>query len=129
MKNERERLTVGFEPELYENIKRIAASNGISMNQQIRNYCRAGVNGQVTTDNIDELIQLVREQLRTVLNPSIERLASLNAKTCIQAHTASLLCAETINRFVPAEKQEDVVDVYERAYKKGVQMMKGNKQE
>lgn len=128
MKNERERLTVGFEPELYENIKRIAASDGISMNQQIRNYCRAGVNGQVTTDNIDELIQLVREQLRSVLNPSVERLASLNAKTCIQAHTAALLCAETINRFVPAEKQEDVVEVYERAKKKGVQLVKGKQE-
>lgn len=127
MKNERERLTVGFEPELYENIKRIAAINGISMNQQIRNYCRTGVNGQVTADNIDELIQLMREQLRTVMNPYVERLTSLNAKTCIQAHTAALLCAETINRFVPAEKQEDVVEIYEKAKMKGIELVKGKK--
>lgn len=58
------------------------------------------------------------------MQPSVERLAALSAKTCIQASTAAYLTAETIARFVPDEFQEDVQQVYEDARKKGVRYTK-----
>ncbi|MCM1159886.1 MAG: hypothetical protein NC412_01570 [Roseburia sp.] len=123
-KRPRQNVTIGFEIETYEELKRIAAIENISFNQVVRNYCRQGIKGRLTADNSDEIVQIIREQLRDVMKPQVERLASLNAKACIQAYTSSLLCAETINRLVPPEKQEDVVEIYERAKKQGVRIMR-----
>lgn len=58
------------------------------------------------------------------MQPSIERLAALSAKTCIQTSAAAYLTAEAIARFVPVELQEDVAAVYEDARKKGVRYTK-----
>lgn len=123
-KRPRQNVTIGFEVETYEELKRIAAIKNISFNQVVRNYCRQGIKGKITADNSDEIVQIVREQVRDVMKPQVERLASLCAKACIQAYTSSLLCAETINRLVPEDKQEDVVEIYEKAKKQGVRIMK-----
>lgn len=126
-KKPRQNVTIGFEVETYEELKRIAAIENISFNQVVRNYCRQGIKGKITADNSDELVQIVREQLRDVMKPQVERLASLNAKACIQAYTSSLLCAETINRLVPEEKREDVVEIYEKAKKQGIRIMRADR--
>lgn len=123
-KRPRQNVTIGFELETYEELKRIAAIENISFNQVVRNYCRQGIKGRITEDNSDGIVQIIREQLRDVMKPQVERLASLNAKACIQAYTSSLLCAETIGRLVPEEKREDVVEIYERAKKQGVRIMR-----
>ena len=126
-KRPRQNVTIGFELETYEELKRIAAVENISFNQVVRNYCRQGIKGKITADNLDQIVRLMREQLRDVMKPQVERLASLNAKACIQAYTSSLLCAETINRLVPEEKREDVVEIYERAKKQGLRIMRADR--
>lgn len=126
-KRPRQNVTIGFELETYEELKRIAAVENISFNQVVRNYCRQGIKGKITADNLDQIVQIMREQLRDVMKPQVERLASLNAKACIQAYTSSLLCAETINRLVPEEKREDVVEIYERAKKQGLRIMRADR--
>lgn len=124
LNNNRERITVTLDEEMYAQLKNIADKNHISLSEAVRRYVQTGLNGSLSEANIDYICKIVREQLRVVMQPSIERLASLSAKTCIQASAAAYLTAETIARFVPEELQEDVQLVYEEARKKGVRYTK-----
>lgn len=120
----RERITITLDKETYTQVKNIADKNHISISEAVRRYLDAGLNGSLSESNIDYISNIIREQLRTVMQPSIERLAALSAKTCIQTSTAAYLTAETIARFVPEELQEDVQQIYEDARKKGVRYTK-----
>lgn len=124
LNNNRERITVTLDEKMYAQLKNIADKNHISLSEAVRRYVQTGLNGSLSEANIDYICKIVREQLRVVMQPSIERLASLSAKTCIQASAAAYLTAETIARFVPEELQEDVQLVYEEARKKGVRYTK-----
>ena len=121
---DRERVTITLDKTTYTQLKNIADKNHISISEAVRRYLDAGLNGSLAASNIDYISNIIREQLRIVLQPSIERLASLSAKTCIQASTAAYLTAETIARFVPVELQEEVQQIYEDARKKGVRYTK-----
>lgn len=121
---DRERITITLDKATYTQIKNIADKNHTSISEAVRRYLDAGLNGSLSESNIDYISNIIREQLRIVMQPSIERLAALSAKTCIQASTAAYLTAETIARFVPVELQEDVQQVYEDARKKGVRYTK-----
>lgn len=114
------RMSVTFDAETYQQLKNIADKNGISIAEVIRRNNQASLNNTVTVENLDLITRIIREQLKDVLAPSVERLAALSAKSCVQSSTAALLSAEAISRWVPADLQADVRDTYERARKKAV---------
>ncbi len=118
MKNPR--INVTFDPETYKQIKLIAGKNNCSMSDIVRNYTIEALNGDLTKNNINFISAIIREQLKIVLQPSIERLAALSAKTCVQAGTAAYLNAEAIAKFVPLSLQMEVTESYEQARKKAV---------
>ena len=124
MNMDRVRITVTFDSETYKLLKNISDKKHISISETVRRYTEAGLNGNLSESNINYISAIIREQLRIVMQPSIERLAALSAKTCIQASAAAYLTAEAIARFVPVELQEDVAAVYEDARKKGVRYTK-----
>lgn len=124
MNMDRVRITVTFDSETYKHLKNISDKNHISISETVRRYTEAGFNGNLAESNINYISTIIREQLRNVMQPSVERLAALSAKTCIQASTAAYLTAETIARFVPDELHEDVQQVYEDARKKWVHYTK-----
>ena len=121
----RERISPSFDLETYKKIEHFAHCNNKSMSEQVRDWAIEGLNTEVNKENLDMITQIIREQLRDVLQPSIERLATLSAKTCVQASTAAYLNAEAINKFVPIELQQDVMETYEQARKKGILYTKG----
>ena len=123
------RINVSFSEDDYEQIKHIAHKQNKSMSEVIRDFSIEGLNGTVGTSNIDLITGIIRTQLRDVMRPSIERLAALSAKTCVQSATAAYLTAETIARFVPENLQLDVKDAYESARKKGVEYTRRNTSE
>lgn len=114
------RINVTFDLESYNQIRAIAHRENISMSEQLRLWSMDALNGQVNKDNIDLITQIIRNELKVILHPSVERLASLSAKTCVQASTAAYLNAEAINKLVPVELQQDVREAYEMARKKAV---------
>lgn len=114
------RQTITFEPQTYQKIKNIARNENKAVSAVVRELMEEALTLRITSENVDFITKIIREQVRDVMQPSVERLAALNAKTCVQSATAAFLCAETINRFVPPALQEDVVNVYEAARKKGV---------
>lgn len=122
----RESITSIFTETEYEQIKLLAAKKNTSMNSIVRDFVIQGLNGTITQNNADFLTPIIREQLTSIINPAVERLSSLSAKTCVQAGAAAYLSAEAILKFVPNEEKEEVVKSYESARKKAVHYLKGN---
>ena len=115
------RINVTFEVSDYEQIRNLAHKEGRTMSEIVREAAIDNLTVRINAENIDMITQIIREQLRDVLKPDIERLAALSAKTCVQSSTAAYLTAETISKFVPLQEQEEFRECYEKARKKGVE--------
>lgn len=114
------RINVQFNDDSYEQIKLLAHMEGKSMSEVVRTWTEERLNGEINVKNIALITDIIREQLNAVLQPGIERLAALSAKTCIQSSAAAYLTAETISRFLEDYEQEEFSEIYEKARKKGV---------
>lgn len=125
MSQKNPRLPITLLPEEYDEIRRLASIKHISMSEVCRQYILQGLNGTITQDNIDFLTPIIRSQLKSILDPAVERLATIGAKTCVQAGTAAYLSAEAILKFVPEDLQLEVEESYEAARKKAVRYLKG----
>jgi hypothetical protein len=121
---ERNRITVTFTNEEYENLKTLAARNKISMSEQVRSFTAQGLAGRLTENNLDLLAPVLREQIRCVLEPQIERLATISSKACIQSGAAAYLTAEVLSSFLPPELRQDLNEAYTKARKKSVEYMR-----
>lgn len=119
------RINVAYEPEIYKQIELLAAKQKKSMSEIVRNWSHQGLAGELNRENIGLITDIIRTQLQDVLRPHYDRLASLNAKTCIQSGTAAYLAAEAILRFVPPARQQEIETSYELARKKSIAYMKG----
>lgn len=122
--DKRQVLQILFTKEEYENLKKYAALSDTSMSNAVREFTRRGLAGELTEKNIDFLTPIIREQLKSILDVKIERLAAMTAKTCIQAGTAAYLSAEALNSFVPIQHQREFIDSYDAARKKAIQYLK-----
>lgn len=120
-KQQTKRINVTFEVSDYEQIRNLAHKEGRTMSEIVREAAIDNLTVRINAENIDMITQIIREQLRDVLKPDIERLAALSAKTCVQSSTAAYLTAETISKFVPLQEQEEFRECYEKARKKGVE--------
>lgn len=129
MKKSRPRLTVTFDEDMMEQLKKISNYRGESIAEVIRSFVEEGLKVQASVDNIDLITKIVREQLQMLMDGYVERLASISAKGTIMSATSTYLTAETISRFVPLELQMEYQEAYEQARKKGVAYLKSKKKE
>lgn len=120
----RRTLTVILTEEEYNQVRVIASKANTSMSELVRSYLNQGICGEVTESNIDFLAPIIREQLQSVLEPKMERMISLQAKTCIQASTATYLAADAILKFVPPGQRTEVKESYDAAKKQAIIFMK-----
>lgn len=122
MKNPR--ICITIDPEMYKQLKLIAAKGNCSVGEVGRTYIQEGLNGNLTQANIDFILPLMRNEIKNVMQPGIERLAALSAKSCMQSGTAAYLCAETLANYVPLDQQRDFEESYNAARKKAARDMK-----
>lgn len=125
-KEKSKRINVSFTPEAYEQIEHIAAKENISLSEYVRDATLMRLNTNILNENMDFVCSVLRNQIRESLIPFENRIASMTAKTCIMSATAAFLTAETINRLVPYDRQEDVQVVYDKARKKAALYVKNN---
>ncbi len=123
------RINVVFTQEEYEAIKQLAERTNKSMSQVVGDFTRQGLNGTLTTDNMEFIVPIIRQQLKDILLPMIDRVSTISAKACIQAGAAAYLSAEALSRFVPEEERADFVDAYELARKKAVNYLRKSRDE
>lgn len=128
-KNKPPRINVQFNEDTYEQIRLLAHMEGKSMSEVVRTWTEERLNGEINVKNIALITDIIRTQLGAVMQPSVERLAALTAKTCIQSSAAAYLTAETISRFLAASEQEEFEDMYEKARKKAVAYTKNKNSE
>ena len=126
LREDRERINVTFDIETYNQIKLIAQKENRSMSDLVRDWTMQGLNGVLTHNNLDVLTPIIRDQLKSIIKPTEERLASLSAKTCVQAGAAAYLTAETIATLLPIQEQKEFEEVYNAARKKAVAYMRGH---
>ena len=125
MSSNHPRISVTLTQQEYDMLKTIASKRHTSMGAVGRDYIIKGLHGQVTQENLEFIVPVIREQLQNVLAPSVERLAKISSKTCVQAGAVSHPSAEAILRFVPEERQMEVEEAYEAARKKAVRYLQG----
>ncbi len=121
MPTKRPRIYVTLTPEVYRQIKSLAKKNHSNNSDVARELIEKGLDLEVTQQNLDYMSIFLREQLTDVLRPFMDRMISLQSKTCIQAGAAAYLSAESIRRFVPPAEQMEVVEAYEAARKKAIE--------
>lgn len=92
----------------------------ISMSELVRLWTMEGLAGKLGRENLDVITKIIREQMSSILQPGVERLAALGAKTCTMAATSAYLNAETISSFVPEHMRRDIEEVYNKARVKGM---------
>lgn len=117
------RISITFDDEVYRQLKLIADKNGDSLGGTVRDFVQRSLDGELTSANISFISSIIREQLKDVMQPYVERLAAINAKTGVQAGAAAYLAAEAISKFVPDNMQAEVSETYEQARKKAVAYM------
>lgn len=114
------RISITFDPEIYEQIKNIARQEHKDMSAVGRELVEQALNVELYEKNLDMICTILRGQLRDTLSPYMNRITALESKSCIQSGTAAFLCAEVLSKFVPSGKQEDYVESYEKARRKAV---------
>lgn len=124
MREDRKRINVTFDIDTYEQIKKIAHKENRDMSDVVREWTIKGLNGTLTEDNLEIIIPALRDTVKNILEPMMERQISLTAKTCIQSGTATYLAADAILKFVPKEQREEVRESYDRARKQAVAYLK-----
>lgn len=118
------RVNVTMELDCHKELAKLATKRNCTIPEVIREFIDEGMSNNYAIDNIDLITNIIREQLKVLLDPAVNRIAALTSKTCVQSATAAYLTAEAINRFVPPENRMDVKDAYDAARKKGVAYVK-----
>lgn len=118
------RISPLFVGEDLERIDQLAAYWECSRSEVVRNLTKQGLSLQVSLDNLNPICQVIRQELRNIMDVYINRLASLTSKGTVMSATAAYLTAETIGCLVSPERQRDVQMVYDQARKKGVAYVK-----
>lgn len=103
-------------------IGRIADSEGKTRSEVIRSLCEKGLVAGGYTSGVQEINATVKEALIEVLQPSVERLASISAKTAHIAAAAFFLEVATNRLFTSEPEQIDAIAA--KARRLGIEYLK-----
>ena len=118
------RFSVCVDDETYEKLNNICRSEDKSLAEVTRELLKKSLASGWMDENKDMISTIVRDELRAVLKPSVERLAKINSKSGHMSATAAFLNVQALMDLVPKEKQRDVRAMYEKARKMAVGYMK-----
>jgi predicted DNA-binding protein len=113
-------LRVRVPKDLKAKLNAVAEERGEDTADVVRRFCEEGLNRHYAENNMDFIKVEIREALRDVLKPSIERLAKIGAKGSVSAgFTAMYMLVESLGR-----QNLDVKDIYSRARIKSVESLR-----
>lgn len=118
------RYSLCLDDDTYDTIKQISESTGDSVAEVSRKLIKKGLAIEYVDESKDIIASIVREELRVVLKPNIERLAKLESKSGHMAATAAFLNVQALMDLVPKERRRDVRTMYEKARKMAVDYMR-----
>ena len=90
-------------PKTYEALQKIAAVQGKPVSELIRKYIEQGMNVDKTSADIDFIRRQIREELETILQPQINRLAKLLMRIGMMTISMCYFTSKIVHIFVPLE--------------------------
>lgn len=118
------KYSVCVDDQTYEMLTNMAKVEGTNLAEVTRKVLKKGLAAEWVDENKDMVSTIVREELRAVLKPSIERLAKISSKSGHMSATAAFLNVQALMSLVPKENQRPVRAMYEKARKMAVGYMK-----
>lgn len=118
-----ELLRVRVPADLKAKLNAVATERGEDVSDVVRRFCADGLNRYYTEENMDFIKHEIRESVKDVLKPSVERLAKIGAKGTISSGTAMYMLVEMLGR-----QNLDVKDIYSRARIKSVESLRAKEE-
>lgn len=119
------RMIFSTDQKTYDLINLIAAKKKCSNSEILRELVNNSLQVNALNANMDLIAEIVRNEILTALKPSVERLASLEAKTCMASATAMYLSAEALEKFVAPTDRVQMQEAYSMARKKAASYTRG----
>lgn len=119
------RMIFSTDQKTYDLIHLMAAKKGCSYSEILRELVENALQINALNANMDLISEIVRNEILTALKPSVERLAGLEAKTCMASATAMYLSAEALEKFVAPADRVQMQEAYNKARKKAVSYTRG----
>lgn len=120
-------VAVRFAPETNEVIDRIADAEEKSKSEVLRMLVEKGLAAGGYLPGVKELDTVVQEAVSTVLQPAVERLASISAKAAHISAAAFFLSLYTDRLLLTTEQREELDDIAARARRLGIEYLKVSK--
>ncbi len=118
------RYSICIDDKTYEILNNISKSEDKTLAEVTREIIKKGLAAEWVDENKDMVSSIVREELRAVLKPSVERLAKISSKAGHMSATAAFLNVQALMDLIPKERQRDVRPMYSKARKMAVDYMK-----
>lgn len=118
------RVNVTFSEKDFEELSKLEKMTGKKKSEIVREFYFKGLQIDGANEGLEIITEVIHEQLKSILDPQVERLASISAKSAITSATSMYLNAQALVDFVPKEKQKEFLEVYEKARLKGIAYVK-----
>ena len=127
MKQKSEVITLRCSAEVTAMIAKISAAEGKSKSEVLRMLVEKGLAAGGYLPGIKELDTVVQEAVSTILQPAVERLASISAKAAHISAAAFFLSLYTDRLLLTAEQREALDNIAARARRLGIEYLKVSK--
>lgn len=117
-------VKVTFTDEEYNHLLDVEKKLGCSKAEYVRNLYFEGKKISSANENIDFVTDIIEDRLRAILDPQVERLASISAKGAIMSASSNFLNAQALAEFIPVDKRRDFDEAYKKARMKGIAYVK-----
>ena len=114
-------------PEIDQLLAKIAAAEGKTKSEVLQMLVEKGLAAGGYLPGVKELDTVVQEAVSTVLQPAVERLASISAKAAHISAAAFFLSLYTDRLLLTAEQREALDDIAARARRLGIEYLKVSK--
>lgn len=119
------RMIFSTDQKTYDVINLMAARKKCSNSEILRELVENSLSTHIINANMDIITEIIRNEISQVLKPSIERLAGLEAKTCMASAAAMYLSAEALEKFVAPADRVQMQEAYNKARKKAAGYIRG----
>ncbi len=128
MSNKSKRKMVSFklEDDTYEALMKLVAKTNLSQSELLRKFVKKGLAVESYDENQQMLFDTVQNALKSLLNPAIDRIVSLNVRgEILNAQTYFLLLNffDTLGKATGLVTTEEVLEKTRQARTKGVRYM------
>lgn len=120
LKNNSIQITVKVKPNIDEELKRLSAKTNRPVAELVREFIDKGLNINGYKNETDFIREQIREELKSILLPNIERLIKIIVKSGITSASSFFLTGKVLSELVAPSRQLELKEILEEAKKLGI---------